>query len=74
MEENYLKNKRQAARHMGISLGSLERLMREGLPYVRIGALIRFRPEDLAAFIEQRRHIGGEHAGGAESRPAEVRQ
>jgi excisionase family DNA binding protein len=54
-EETYLKNKREAARYLGVSLGSLERLMRSGLPYVRVGNLVRFRPEDLADFIEQRR-------------------
>lgn len=55
----YLKTKREAARYLGVSLGSVESLMRRGLPYVRIGNLVRFRPEDLAAFIEQRRCAGG---------------
>jgi hypothetical protein len=36
-------------------MGSVERLMRSGLPYVRVGGLVRFKPEDLADFIEQRR-------------------
>ena len=54
-EQVYLKNKREAARYLGVSLGSLERLMRSGLAYIRVGNLVRFRPEDLADFIEQRR-------------------
>jgi excisionase family DNA binding protein len=55
-QETYLKTKREAAAHLGISLASLERLRYSGsLAYVRIGNLIRFRPEDLAAFIHQRR-------------------
>jgi excisionase family DNA binding protein len=51
----HLKSKREAARYLGVSLGSLERLMRSGLAYVRVGNLVRFRPEDLGDFIEQRR-------------------
>jgi excisionase family DNA binding protein len=54
-EETYLKSKREAARYLGISQGSLERLMRSGLTYIRVGNLVRFRPEDLADFIERRR-------------------
>jgi excisionase family DNA binding protein len=40
---------------LGVSLGSLERLMRSGLAYIRVGNLVRFRPEDLADYIERRR-------------------
>jgi excisionase family DNA binding protein len=45
----------ESARYLGVSLGSLERLMRSGLAYIRVGNLVRFRPEDLADYIEQRR-------------------
>ena len=54
-ENSYLKTKREAALYLGVSLGSLERLMRSGLTFVRVGGLVRFRPEDLAEFIESRR-------------------
>jgi len=54
-EQTYLKTKREAARYLGVSLGSLERFMRSGLAYIRVGNLVRFRPEDLAGFIERRR-------------------
>jgi excisionase family DNA binding protein len=56
--EQYLKTKAQTARFLGVSLGSVERLIREpgGLKYVRIGGLVRFRPEDIAAYIESRIH------------------
>ena len=57
--DSYLKNKKEAASYLGVPPASMGRLMREGLPYVRIGALIRFRPEDLAAFIEESRHVSG---------------
>jgi len=29
--------------------------MRSGLAYIRVGNLVRFRPEDLADYIERRR-------------------
>ncbi len=54
-ETQYLKTKTQAARFLGVSAGSIERLMRGGLPYVKVGNLVRFRPEDLSGFIESRR-------------------
>ena len=55
-DQPYLKSKRETARYLGVSLGSVEKLVRKGLlPYVRLGALVKFRPEDLADFIEQRR-------------------
>jgi excisionase family DNA binding protein len=52
-EPTYLKSKRQAARYFGVSIGTLERLMRSGLTYIRVGNLVRFRPEDLSAYVEQ---------------------
>jgi len=55
-DQTYLKSKREAARYLGVSIGSVERLVREGeLPYIRIGILAKFRPEDLADYIERRR-------------------
>jgi excisionase family DNA binding protein len=54
-DQPYLKTKPEAARYLGVSLGSLERLMRSGLSNIRVGNLVRFRPEDLEDFIEQRR-------------------
>jgi excisionase family DNA binding protein len=55
LQQTYLKNKREASRYLGVSQASLERLMRSGLAYIRVGNRVRFRPEDLGAFIEQRR-------------------
>jgi excisionase family DNA binding protein len=55
--ETYLKSKAEAARFLAVSIGSIERLMRHGLPYVRVGGLVRFRPEDLTAFVEARTRV-----------------
>lgn len=63
MAETHLLTKRQAARYLGISDASLERLLRAGLPYIKItpglAGAVRLRPEDLAEFIERRRIIAG---------------
>ncbi len=54
-EETYLKSKREAARYLGIAQGSIERLIRRDLPYIRVGNMVRFRPEDLADYIDRHR-------------------
>ena len=54
--ETYLKSKAEVARFFGVSVESIERLMRRGLPYVKVGGLVRFKPEDLAAFVDARIH------------------
>jgi excisionase family DNA binding protein len=65
--QTYLKSKAEAARFLAVSVGSIERLMRHGLPYVRLGGLVRFRPEDLTAFVEARTRVadgGAQQPGG----------
>ena len=62
----YLKTKREAARYLGVSAGSVERLMRSGLAFVKVGSghtgSVRFRPEDLSDFVQRRTQRPG---GGA---------
>lgn len=47
-----LLTKKQAARYLNVSDASIERLMRNGLRYVKVGGLVRFRPEHLAEYLE----------------------
>lgn len=57
-QAEYLRNKRQAAAYLGVSLGSLERLMRDGLPYIKLtrgAGAVRFHIDDLADFVSARR-------------------
>jgi hypothetical protein len=54
-DEYRLRSKREAAYFFGVCTGTVERMMRSGLTYVRIRNLVRFRPEDLAAYIRQSR-------------------
>lgn len=49
--EYHLLDKKQAAKYLNISQGSLERLMRNGLVYAKVGGLVRFRVEDLQAYV-----------------------
>lgn len=45
-----------------------DRLVRQGCPYVKLGALVRYRPKDVAAYLERsvRRPSLGEKERGAE--------
>lgn len=46
-----------------------DRLLRKGCPYVKLGALVRYRPEDIRVHIERnlrRPSIVNESTGGAE--------
>lgn len=52
-DEHRLRNKAQAKRYLNISDSSLERAMRNGLKFVKIGNLVRFRDEDLAQYIAE---------------------
>jgi excisionase family DNA binding protein len=67
----YLKNKAEAAKFLAVSIGSIERLMRKGLPYVKVGGLVRFRPEDLTGFVRSRMQDRGDKGHVAEHNQAE---
>jgi excisionase family DNA binding protein len=49
----HLKTKKQAARFLNVSVASIERLMRAGLRHIKVGNLVRFRDEDLSAYLDQ---------------------
>ena len=58
-EPNYLKDKRAAARYLDVSVHKIHKLVQaNAIRYVKIGPLVKFRPEDLAAYIEQNSHGG----------------
>jgi excisionase family DNA binding protein len=69
--ENNLLNKKEAARFLNVSIKTLDRWIyeRRGPKYYKIGALVRYRDEDLIAFLEacptgggSPAHFGGEAA------------
>lgn len=46
----------EAARHIGKAVSTLQkdRLRGDGCPFVKIGRLVRYRPEDVRAYIAAR--------------------
>jgi predicted DNA-binding transcriptional regulator AlpA len=59
-----LLNEHDVARITGLSVASVRRwrLLRQGPKYIKIGAAVRYRPEDVAAWLETRPSGGGEQA------------
>jgi excisionase family DNA binding protein len=58
-----LLNYQEAARFLGISQGTLENWVSTGLygvPHIKLGRLIRFRPASLSRWLELREHSSGE--------------
>ena len=56
-EQHYLIDKRETAERLGISVRSLDRLIRANdnpLPHVVVGRLVKFRPIDVQVWIESK--------------------
>ena len=51
-----LFNKREVARFLGVDVGTVDRFMRDGLPYVKLSqaGAVRFRQSDLTEFVDRR--------------------
>lgn len=58
-----LFNEFDVARITGLSVSSVRRwrLFRQGPKYIKIGAAVRYRPEDVSAWLESRPTGGGEN-------------
>jgi predicted DNA-binding transcriptional regulator AlpA len=58
--ENLL-NEYDVARVTGLSVASVRRwrLLRQGPKYLKIGAAVRYKPEDISAWLESRPTGGG---------------
>ncbi|MCC6486393.1 MAG: helix-turn-helix domain-containing protein [Candidatus Hydrogenedentes bacterium] len=58
---NSLLNEHDVARITGLSVASVRRwrLLRRGPKYLKIGAAVRYKPEDLSDWIESRPSGGG---------------
>jgi len=61
-----LLNEREVARITGLSVASVRRwrLLRQGPKYLKIGAAVRYRPEDVAAWLETCPTGGGQRMAG----------
>ncbi len=67
-----LVNKEAAAKYLSVSPGTLERLMRGNLPFVKIGngrtGSVRFLIDDLQNYVTQRRVVSRASDSKAEAR------
>jgi predicted DNA-binding transcriptional regulator AlpA len=56
-----LLNEHDVARITGLSVSSVRRwrLIRQGPKYLKIGAAVRYKPEDVSAWLESRPSGGG---------------
>ena len=61
---NNLLNEHDVARITGLSVASVRRwrLLRQGPKYLKIGAAVRYKPEDITAWLESRPTGGGPEA------------
>lgn len=61
-----LVDERAVAALVGLSVATIRRfrLLRQGPRYIKIGAAVRYRPEDISGWLESR-PSGGEHRSGA---------
>lgn len=50
---NNLISKRELTSYLDISLGMVDKLMKEDLPYIKIGKSVKFRMNDINNFIEK---------------------
>jgi predicted DNA-binding transcriptional regulator AlpA len=59
-----LLNEHDVARITGLSVASVRRwrLLRQGPKYIKIGAAVRYKPEDVSAWLETRPSGGGQQA------------
>ena len=59
-----LLSEHDVARITGLSVASVRRspLLRQGPKYIKIGAAVRYKPEDISAWLESRPSGGGRQA------------
>ena len=58
-EEERLWNLRDVARYLGCTPRHVQNLVSCGLPHIRLGRLVRFDREEVAAYLNEHRRLGG---------------
>jgi len=48
-------NKKQIAEHYAVSVPTIDRLMKEGLPYVKVGKNVRFDLDEVKEWLKNKR-------------------
>ena len=63
-----LLDEHEVARITGLSVATARRwrLLKEGPRYLKIGSAVRYRPEDISAWLESRPTGGGQVANGGD--------
>ena len=49
--ENKLLSKKEVTTYLDVSLGMVDKLMKEDLPYIKIGKSVKFRRNDIDKYI-----------------------
>lgn len=52
MTESILLNRKEAAKHLGVSVDTFRRRIQPDLPCVYLGQLRMYRPDDLTAWVK----------------------
>ena len=50
--ENKLLSKREVTTYLDVSLGMVDKLMKEDLPYIKLGKSVKFRKMDIDRYIQ----------------------
>ena len=54
--ENKLLSKKDVSTYLDVSLGMVDKLMKEDLPYIKLGKSVRFRKNDIDNYIQNKQH------------------
>ena len=54
--ENKLLSKKDVTTYLDVSLGMVDKLMKEDLPYIKLGKSVRFRKNDIDNYILNNQH------------------
>lgn len=51
--ENKLLSKKEVTNYLDVSLGMVDKLMKEDLPYIKLGKSVRFRMTDIENYLNR---------------------
>jgi hypothetical protein len=70
----HLLNEHDIAEHLRVSVATVRRwrILRQGPTFIKIGAAVRYKPEDLAAWLDSRPSGGSEIPSEASETPGRV--
>lgn len=46
-------DKKELAKHFNVSIPTIDRLMKDGMPYYKIGRLVRFKLEEVENYLKE---------------------